>query len=302
MAKVKRNYWLKLPKDFFQSKEMKKLQKRAGGDTFVKIYLKLLLLSLTTEGQIFFEKTEDSLAEQLSIEIDEDINDIEALLLYLEHNKLLKQQNNGIYMEQIDEMLGSETVDAERKRRERNALSNGQCPNMSKKVPNIEIEIDKDIDKEIDRVLDKPKTYPSVALPFLENNTTGESLEIKKPTNKNNKTRAGACEGEKKKSHYESLCGKTREIIEDDEIALALDKYLEVRITKGMKVPQWEAIVESILGLSKKEAIFKIKGATQGGYMKIIYDDSKTGRTRDGIKQKNYNVKEEDEEFTGEKV
>ena len=42
MVKSKRVYWLKLPKDFFQSKEIKKLQKRAGGDTFVKIYLKLL--------------------------------------------------------------------------------------------------------------------------------------------------------------------------------------------------------------------------------------------------------------------
>ena len=117
--KAKRNYWLKLPKDFFQSKEIKKLQKRAGGDTYVKIYLKMLLLSLTNEGKIYFEQTEGSLAEQLSIEIDENVNDIESLLMYLNHNKLITSKETGVFMEQIPEMIGSETVDAERKRRER---------------------------------------------------------------------------------------------------------------------------------------------------------------------------------------
>ena len=172
MSKLKRVYWLKLPKDFFQSKEIKKLQKRAGGDTYVKIYLKMLLLSLTNEGKIYFEQTEESLAEQLSIEIDEDINDIEVLLMYLEHNKLITKNENGVFMDQIPEMIGSETIDAERKRRERNAYKTiklgqcpeikgqspdkiGYCPDVSKNVPNIEIDIEIDIDKELDIEIDK---------------------------------------------------------------------------------------------------------------------------------------------------
>ena len=161
MTKLKKVYWLKLPKDFFQSKEMKKLQRRAGGDTYVKIYLKMLLLSLGDEGHLLFEQVEDSLAEQLSIEIDESVNDIEGLLLYLEHNKLITTNENGVFMDQIPEMIGSETIDAERKRRERNAgklLKVGHCPSVSNKVPNIEIDIEKEeeIDKEIeiDREID----------------------------------------------------------------------------------------------------------------------------------------------------
>lgn len=172
MVKSKRVYWLKLPKDFFQSKEIKKLQKRAGGDTFVKIYLKLLLLSLGDEGHILFEQIEDTLAEQLAIEIDEDVNDIEALLLYLNHNKLISTNDNGIFMDQIPEMIGSETIDAERKRRERNSgmISKlghcpeklGHCPSVSNKVPNIEIEIEKEeeIDREID--IEREQTNQSI--------------------------------------------------------------------------------------------------------------------------------------------
>ena len=155
MVKSKRVYWLKLPKDFFQSKEIKKLQKRAGGDTFVKIYLKLLLLSLGDEGHILFEQIEETLAEQLAIEIDEDVNDIEALLLYLNHNKLISTNDNGIFMDQIPEMIGSETIDAERKRRERNSgmISKlGHRPDVSNNVPNKEKEEEKEEEKEKDKI------------------------------------------------------------------------------------------------------------------------------------------------------
>ena len=49
MANSKKYYWLKLKNDFFTSKEMKKLRKIAGGDTYTIIYLKLQLLSLQNE-------------------------------------------------------------------------------------------------------------------------------------------------------------------------------------------------------------------------------------------------------------
>ena len=184
MVKSKRVYWLKLPKDFFQSKEIKKLQKRAGGDTYVKIYLKLLLLSLGDEGHILFEQIEETLAEQLAIEIDEDVNDIEALLLYLNHNKLISTNNNGIFMDQIPEMIGSETIDAERKRRERNAekpLKVGHCPSVSNKVPNIEIEKEKEeeIDKEIDREIDIEREQTNQSIKeyiILVSEATGTNL------------------------------------------------------------------------------------------------------------------------------
>ena len=49
---AKRYFWLKLKEDFFRQKEIKKLRKIAGGDTFTIIYLKLQLLSLQDNGKL----------------------------------------------------------------------------------------------------------------------------------------------------------------------------------------------------------------------------------------------------------
>ena len=61
----KRYYWLKLKEDFFDQKEIKKLRRIAGGDTYTIIYLKMLLLSIKNGGKIMYEAVEDSLAEEL---------------------------------------------------------------------------------------------------------------------------------------------------------------------------------------------------------------------------------------------
>ena len=55
----KRYYWLKLPKNFFTQKEIKKLRSIAGGDTYTIIYLKMALLSITDGGKLFFDGVEN---------------------------------------------------------------------------------------------------------------------------------------------------------------------------------------------------------------------------------------------------
>ena len=62
MSGNKKFYWLKLKDDFFKQKEMKKLRKIAGGDTYTIIYLKMMLLSVKSEGKIYFEGLEDIFA------------------------------------------------------------------------------------------------------------------------------------------------------------------------------------------------------------------------------------------------
>ena len=50
--KPKQYYWLKLKDDFFRQKEIKKLRKIAGGDTYTIIYLKMLLLAIKEENKL----------------------------------------------------------------------------------------------------------------------------------------------------------------------------------------------------------------------------------------------------------
>ena len=62
-------YWMKLKDDFFRKKEIKKLRRIAGGDTYTIIYLKLQLMSLEHEGKILFEHVEDTLSDEISLNL-----------------------------------------------------------------------------------------------------------------------------------------------------------------------------------------------------------------------------------------
>ncbi len=64
MSEPKRYFWLKLHKDFFQRKEIKRLRKIAGGDTYTIIYLKMLLRS-TQRWKPTFDGLEDALHQNL---------------------------------------------------------------------------------------------------------------------------------------------------------------------------------------------------------------------------------------------
>lgn len=150
----KKYYWLKLKDDFFNQREIKKLRKVAGGDTFVIIYLKMQLLSIKTEGNIRFEGTEDNILDQLELELDEDKNNIALTLSYLTKHKLLEVFDDDYFLPKACENIGKESDSAERVRRHRQktalqsndkALQSNECNVTS----NTEKEIYKDIEKEI---------------------------------------------------------------------------------------------------------------------------------------------------------
>jgi predicted phage replisome organizer len=117
---VKRYYWLKLKEEFFLDKEVKKLRKIAGGDTYTIIYLKLMLLSLKTDGKLYFDSIEDTFAEELALEIDEDAENVRVTLMYLEKMNLLQIINEEeMYLTQMDSLILSESESAQRVRRHR---------------------------------------------------------------------------------------------------------------------------------------------------------------------------------------
>lgn len=120
MSKNKKYYWLKLKDDFFTQKEIKRLRKIAGGDTYTIIYLKLLLLSLKDEGKIYFDGIGDSFSDELSLELDEEEENIQITLTYLKNKNLLEVVNDEEYiLSDIPSMIGSESDSAVRMRRHR---------------------------------------------------------------------------------------------------------------------------------------------------------------------------------------
>lgn len=125
MDMAKRYYWLKLKDDFFTSKEIKKLRRVAGGDTYTIIYQKMLLLAMKSDGILTWTGLEDSFGEELALELDEKTEDVEMTLFYLLKSKLAETQDDKqFYFPYSVENTGSEGASADRTRkyRERQAL------------------------------------------------------------------------------------------------------------------------------------------------------------------------------------
>lgn len=154
VVKNKRYYWIQLAQDFFKSKEMKLLRKIAGGDTHTIIYLKMMLISLEDGGHIYYDGLADNLAEEIALVIDENVEDIKITLIFLESKGLLTKINDRDYfLEQVPEMVGSETASTRRSRKHRE-LRGLHC-NTIATTCNGDIDIEKDIDTKIEKDVDK---------------------------------------------------------------------------------------------------------------------------------------------------
>ena len=155
-VKNKRYYWIQLTQDFFKSKEMKLLRKIAGGDTHTIIYLKMMLISLEDGGCIYYDGLADNLAEEIALMIDENVEDIKITLLFLESKGLLTRKSDRDYfLEQVPEMVGSETASTRRSRKHRELMAL-HCNTIATTCNgDIDIEIEKDIDTEIEKDVDE---------------------------------------------------------------------------------------------------------------------------------------------------
>lgn len=157
---AKRYYWLKLKDNFFSAKEIKKLRNIAGGDTYTVIYLKMMLLSLQDEGKLFFDGIEETFAEELALELDEDAENVKITVMYLQKMGLLEEISaTEAFLTQVPEAVGKETDKAGMMRRLR---ANGN--NVTKVLPDRYQEKEKEIeiDTEIEKRKNKRFTPPSV--------------------------------------------------------------------------------------------------------------------------------------------
>ena len=158
---AKQYYWLQLKEDFFRQKEIKLLRKIAGGDTYTIIYLKMMLMSLKDEGKILYEGVGSNLAEEIALEIDEDVENVQITINYLmSKNLLVTSSEYEGFLSDVPNLIGSESDSARRVRKhrqikkaeEKKLQCNAETLQRNTEVTNgnTEIEIDIEIEKEID--------------------------------------------------------------------------------------------------------------------------------------------------------
>lgn len=155
----KKFFWIKLKQDFFNDPYIKLLRRMAGGDTYTIIYLEMLVKSASTGGMLYFQGAGQDIAEELSLILDENVEDVRALLAYLEAKKLITHPEikEDVFLVASADLTGSETDSAIRVRkfRERQQVkalqSNTYVTNGNDKLEiDKETETDLDIDKELD--------------------------------------------------------------------------------------------------------------------------------------------------------
>lgn len=156
---VKKYYWLKLPNDFFQTKEIKRLRRIAGGDTFTVIYLKMMLKTLATDGRLYYDGFENNFVSELAMDIDEDEQNVEVTVQYLMRYGLLQMVDESEYIvPKAAAAIGSETAAAVRKRRQRDKekqLPQRDIVTPMSQICHVEKELEKE--KELELELEKEK-------------------------------------------------------------------------------------------------------------------------------------------------
>lgn len=161
---AKRYYWLKLSDDFFKSKPVKKLRRIAGGDTYTVIYLKMLLVALKQDGKIYYDGVEDTFADELALDLDEDAENVKVTIAFLKAQNLLidGDAENEYILSECAAMTGTESDSAERMRRmrERKAL---QCNDIPSQCYAQVSQCDDDVTDSYENVtLEKENRYKSL--------------------------------------------------------------------------------------------------------------------------------------------
>ncbi|WP_323669185.1 phage replisome organizer N-terminal domain-containing protein [Aliarcobacter butzleri] len=146
MSVNKRFYWLKIGATFFDDLKIQKLRKIAGGDTFTCIYLKLMILSLKNDGNIYFESIFEDIEDELAIKLNETVENIKATLVFCKSMKMIEiYEDKSLFFKQVKDITGSETESTVRSRKSR-ASNEKNKPKALQYNKNATAEKEKELD------------------------------------------------------------------------------------------------------------------------------------------------------------
>ena len=146
-------YWLQLKEDFFEDDAIQWLEEQEpNGRDYAYFYLKLCLKSLKSNGvlirkvgNILIPYDNRKLAELTKMEFDT----VTVAMELLKRIGLVKILENGeIYIEQLQNLIGSKSIGAFKKQQQR--LLSGQKEDICPPKIDIDIELEKEKEKDID--------------------------------------------------------------------------------------------------------------------------------------------------------
>ena len=162
MSENKRYYWLKLDESFFEDDTIAWLEEQENGKDYVIFYLKLALKSLKDDGRLIRYVGETLIPYDVKAlaKLTNTSPDTVAVAMktFLNIGLVSQLESGEIYLNQIEEMVGSETDVAKRvrKHRAKKALGGGKKKellqgNTDETKSNTEKEKEKELELEIDK-------------------------------------------------------------------------------------------------------------------------------------------------------
>lgn len=152
-------FWLQLKEDFFEEDSIEWLEEQANGKEYSLFYLKLCLKSLKTNGVLIRNVGEmlvpydnEKLAEMTKTNVDT----VTVAMALLQKIGLVKILNNGeIYLSQIINMVGSQSISAFKKQQQRmigGQLSTNCPPNLNLELEDRLIDINNNIYTQLEKI------------------------------------------------------------------------------------------------------------------------------------------------------
>lgn len=171
-----KKYWLKLEKNFLQSKYIKVIKNMHNGQDYILFYLALMLESIDTVGHLRFTELVPYNEDMLSSLTDTNIDIVRAAMkLFQDLGMISVLQDGTIFLPEVPALTGAESDSAERVRRFRArkkqdllqcngdvTSSNDEVTNSNKKVTVIKEEKrreeeEKDIEEECGNSDEQPE-------------------------------------------------------------------------------------------------------------------------------------------------
>ena len=164
----KKYYWLKLKRDFFKRHDIRIIEEMPNGKEYLLFYLKLLVESIDHEGALRFSDTIPYNEQMLSVITNTNVDIVRSAMKLFDSLKLVEiKDDDTIYMEEVEKMIGSESWSADRVRKYREKQKLLQC-NTDVTSCNVEIEIEKEIEIDKDKEKDSIKPQKRFVKPTLD--------------------------------------------------------------------------------------------------------------------------------------
>ena len=161
MADNKKYYWLKLKRDFFKRHDIRIIEEMPNGKEYLLFYLKLLVESIDHEGSLRFSDTIPYNEQMLSVITNTNIDIVRsAMKVFVELKMIDIFDDQTIYMNETQKLIGSETATAERVRKHRESQRLLQCnTDVTKCNTEIDIEKEQELNKEKENSKGKRKRF-----------------------------------------------------------------------------------------------------------------------------------------------